>query len=56
MFEEYSIAKIISAILTFLCVVLVIRFFLYLANRNKTQIQKPDWVESDKFDTKKKSK
>ena len=39
-----------SAVVTFMAVVLAIRFALYLANRNNSQIQKPDWLEDERFD------
>ncbi|MCH5323480.1 MAG: hypothetical protein J1E31_07920 [Helicobacter sp.] len=51
-----DIQTIISAVLTFLVVVLAIRFGLYLANRNRTQIQKPDWLDDERFETKKRKK
>lgn len=52
--ENYDISTIISAIVTFLLILLVVRFILFLANRKKTQIQKPDWLEGDeRFEIKK---
>ena len=45
--ESYDISTIISTIVTFLLILLVVRFILFLANRKKTQNQKPDWLEGD---------
>lgn len=48
--ESYDLSTIVSAVVTFMAVVLAIRFALYLANRKNSQIQKPDWLEDDRFD------
>ncbi|MDE5926197.1 MAG: hypothetical protein K2N75_04580 [Helicobacter sp.] len=48
--ENYDLSMIISAVVTFMVIVLAIRFVLYLANRNNSQIQKPDWLEDERFD------
>ncbi|MDD6056088.1 MAG: hypothetical protein PUB96_06060 [Helicobacteraceae bacterium] len=53
---NYSLGNVISAVLTFALVLLILRFGLYLANRKNTKIQKPDWVEGDKFDLKRRKK
>ncbi|TLD85584.1 hypothetical protein [Helicobacter sp. MIT 05-5294] len=48
--ESYDLSMIISAVVTFMVIVLAIRFVLYLANRKGSQIQKPDWVEDERFE------
>ncbi|CAM3573799.1 MULTISPECIES: hypothetical protein [Helicobacter] len=48
--ENYDLSMIISAVVTFMVIVLAIRFVLYLANRNNSQIQKPDWLDDERFD------
>ena len=48
--ENYDLSMIISAVVTSMFIVLAIRFVLYLANRNNSQIQKPDWLEDERFD------
>ena len=47
--DEYDIGTIISAIVTLLVILLSIRFVLYLANRKRPKIQKPDWLDDDRF-------
>ena len=43
--------------LTFLIVLLAIRFILFIVNRKGSQIQKPDWLEGDeRFEVKKRKK
>ncbi len=54
--ENYDLMTIISAVVTLVITVSALRLALYLANRNKTTIQKPDWVEDDKFDIKRNRK
>ncbi|WP_162845083.1 hypothetical protein [Helicobacter sp. MIT 11-5569] len=54
--ENYDLPTLISAVITFMVVVLAIRFMLYYANRKGSQIQKPDWVDDDRFNLKKKKK
>ena len=52
--ESYDISTIISAIVTFLLILLVVRFILLLANRTTTQSQEPDWLEGEeRFEIKK---
>ena len=50
--ENYDLGTIISAAVTFVVIVLVLRFMLYMANKKKTIIQKPDWLEDERFDKK----
>lgn len=52
--ESYDLSMIISAVVTFMVIVLTIRFVLYLANRKNSQIQKPDWLEDERFDVQRK--
>ena len=52
--ESYDISTLISAVITFMVIVLAIRFVLYYVNRNGSQIQKPDWLDDERFDLKKK--
>lgn len=47
--DGYDIGTIISAIVTLLVILLSIRFALYLANRKRPKIQKPDWLDDDRF-------
>lgn len=55
--ESYDLATIISAVITFLVVLLAIRFVLFVVNRKGSQIQKPDWLEGDeRFEIKKRKK
>ncbi|CAM2798825.1 hypothetical protein [Helicobacter burdigaliensis] len=54
--SEYDLGTIISAAITFALVVLVIRLVLFLANRKKTNIQKPDWLVDERFNLDKKRK
>ncbi len=55
--ESYDLATIISAVITFLVVLLAIRFVLFMVNRKGSQIQKPDWLEDDeRFEIKKRKK
>lgn len=54
--ETYDLSTLISAVVTFVIVVLAIRFVLYYANRKGSQIQKPDWLDDDRFEIKKKKK
>ena len=54
--ENYDLSTLISAVVTFVIVVLAIRFVLYFANRKGPQIQKPDWVDDERFDRKQKKK
>ncbi|MBX7490032.1 hypothetical protein [Helicobacter turcicus] len=54
--DSYDLSTLISAVVTFLIIVLAIRFVLYYANRKGSQIQKPDWLDDDRFDTQKKKK
>lgn len=53
--ESYDLSMIISAVVTFMVIVLAIRFALYLANRKNSQIQKPDWLEDERFDAQKRN-
>ncbi|MDE5603943.1 MAG: hypothetical protein K2I71_08565 [Helicobacter sp.] len=48
--ESYDLGTIISAIITFAMIVLVIRFMLYMINRKRPTIQKPDWLDDERFD------
>ncbi|EEO26607.1 hypothetical protein [Helicobacter winghamensis] len=52
--ESYDLGTLISAVITFMIVVLAIRFALYFANRKGSQIQKPDWLDDERFEVKKK--
>ncbi|MCI2236012.1 hypothetical protein MKD52_04115 [Helicobacter sp. CaF467b] len=55
--ENYDLTTIISAVVTFLIVLLAIRFILFIVNRKGSQIQKPDWLEGDeRFEVKKRKK
>ncbi|PZT47819.1 hypothetical protein B6S12_06955 [Helicobacter valdiviensis] len=54
--SEYDLGTIISAAITFAIVVLAIRLVLFLVNRKKTTIQKPDWLMDERFDLDKKRK
>ena len=54
--ESYDISTLISAVITFMVIVLAIRFVLYYVNSNGSQIQKPDWLDDERFDLKKKKK
>lgn len=54
--ESYDLSMIISAVVTFMVIVLAIRFVLFWANRKGSQIQKPDWVEDKRFDVQTKNK
>ncbi|MCI5968733.1 hypothetical protein [Helicobacter sp.] len=54
--ESYDLSTLISAVVTFMLIVLTIRFVLYFANRKGSQIQKPDWLDDERFEIKKKKK
>ena len=55
--ENYDLTTIISAVVTFLIVLLAIRFILFIVKRKGSQIQKPDWLEGDeRFEVKKRKK
>lgn len=54
--ESYDLETIISAIITFVMLVLVIRFILYMVNRKRPTIQKPDWLDDERFDNDKRKK
>ena len=54
--ESYDISTLISAVITFMVIVLAIRFVLYYVNRNGSQIQKPDWLDDERCHLKKKKK
>lgn len=54
--ESYDISTLISAVITFMVIVLAIRFVLYYANRKGSQIQKPDWLDDERFNLNKKKK
>ncbi|WP_104721992.1 hypothetical protein [Helicobacter mesocricetorum] len=54
--ESYDLGTIISAIITFVMLVLVIRFMLYMVNRKRPTIQKPDWLDDERFDLDKRKK
>ena len=55
--ENYDLTTIISAVVTFLIVLLAIRFILFIVNRKGRQKKKPDWVEGDeRFEVKKRKK
>ena len=54
---EYSLDTIISAVLTLLIVVGAIRFALFWANRKRSTIQRPEWMDENRIDlTRKKGK
>ena len=48
--DSYDLGTIISAIISLVVVVMAVRVVLYLANRKHTQIQKPDWLDDERFD------
>ena len=48
--ESYDISTLISAVITFMVIVLAIRFVLYYANRKGGEIQKADWLDDERFD------
>ncbi|WP_299546620.1 hypothetical protein [uncultured Helicobacter sp.] len=54
--ESYDLGTLISAVITFMVIVLAIRFALYFANRKGSQIQKPNWLDDNRFETKKNKK
>ncbi|AWI33672.1 hypothetical protein LS72_008560 [Helicobacter apodemus] len=54
--ESYDLGTIISAIITFVMLVFVIRFMLYMINRKRPTIQKPDWLDDERFDNDKRRK
>lgn len=57
MANTYSLDTIISAVVTLIIIVGAIRLALYLANRKKTTIQRPDWIDENRIDlTRKKGK
>lgn len=54
--ESYDLSTLISAVITFMVIVFAIRFVLYFANRKGSQIQKPDWLDDERFEIKKKKR
>ena len=54
--ESYDLSTLISAVITFMVIVFAICFVLYFANRKGSQIQKPDWLDDERFEIKKKKR
>ena len=48
--QTYDMGTVISAIATFSVIVLGIRVYLSIVARNKTTIQKPDWLDDERFE------
>ncbi|MGP1451012.1 MAG: hypothetical protein ACTTJS_07835 [Wolinella sp.] len=42
---NYDLGTIFSAFLTFTVIMLVVRFFIHRASKNRTQIERPEWLE-----------